>query len=92
MNTASPVRPVNSQLQPYQDHTAKELVTRKMCFDIGIVTCGPNEALVISGMCQVSGNHYNQDNTLLVIFPIVSMIKKTTDYFCSFDRIFKILP
>ena len=24
-----------------------------MCFDIGIVTCGPNEALVISGMCQV---------------------------------------
>ena len=25
-----------------------------MCFDIGIVTCGPNEALVISGMCQVN--------------------------------------
>ena len=24
-----------------------------MCFEIGIVTCGPNEALVISGMCQV---------------------------------------
>ena len=24
-----------------------------MCFDVGIVTCGPNEALVISGMCQV---------------------------------------
>jgi len=23
-----------------------------MCFEIGIVTCGPNEALVISGMCQ----------------------------------------
>ena len=23
-----------------------------MCFDIGIVTCGPNEALVISGMFQ----------------------------------------
>ena len=22
----------------------------KMCFDIGIVTCGPNEALVVSGM------------------------------------------
>ena len=21
-----------------------------MCFDIGIVTCGPNEALVVSGM------------------------------------------
>ena len=23
-----------------------------MCFDLGIVTCGPNEALVISGMFQ----------------------------------------
>jgi len=23
-----------------------------MCFEIGIVTCGPNEALVISGLCQ----------------------------------------
>ena len=23
-----------------------------MCFDMGIVTCGPNEALVISGMFQ----------------------------------------
>ena len=22
----------------------------KMCFDIGIVTCGPNESLVVSGM------------------------------------------
>merc|ERR1712038_1221679 len=27
-------------------------VNNKMCFDIGIVTCGPNEALVISGMFQ----------------------------------------
>ena len=27
-----------------------ELLT--MCFDIGIVTCGPNEALIISGMFQ----------------------------------------
>merc|ERR1711970_1401230 len=26
--------------------------TWRMCFDIGIVTCGPNEALVISGMFQ----------------------------------------
>ena len=26
----------------------------KMCFDIGIAVCGPNEALVISGMCYVS--------------------------------------
>ena len=26
----------------------------RMCIDIGIVTCGPNEALVISGMFQVS--------------------------------------
>ena len=25
-----------------------------MCFDIGIVTCGPNEALVISGVCYGS--------------------------------------
>ena len=25
-----------------------------MCFDIGIVVCGPNEALVVSGMFQVS--------------------------------------
>ena len=25
-----------------------------MCFDIGIVVCGPNEALVISGMFQVN--------------------------------------
>ena len=24
-----------------------------MCFDIGIAVCGPNEALVISGMFQV---------------------------------------
>ena len=24
-----------------------------MCFDIGIVVCGPNEALVVSGMFQV---------------------------------------
>jgi hypothetical protein len=24
-----------------------------MCFDIGVVVCGPNEALVISGMFQV---------------------------------------
>ena len=43
-----------SATAPYQDHTAKEIVARKMCFDIGIVTCGPNEALVISGMCQVN--------------------------------------
>merc|ERR1712180_98285 len=27
-------------------------VDNKMCFDIGIATCGPNEALVISGMFQ----------------------------------------
>ena len=26
----------------------------EMCFDVGIVVCGPNEALVISGMCYVS--------------------------------------
>ena len=25
-----------------------------MCFDIGVVVCGPNEALVISGMFQAS--------------------------------------
>ena len=25
----------------------------RMCFNIGIVVCGPNEALVISGMFQV---------------------------------------
>ena len=30
-----------------------------MCFDVGIAVCGPNEALVISGMCYVSiaANH-----------------------------------
>ena len=26
-----------------------------MCFDIGIEVCGPNEALVISGLFYVSG-------------------------------------
>ena len=26
------------------------LTSAKMCFDIGVVTCGPNEALIISGV------------------------------------------
>jgi len=29
-----------------------------MCFDIGIVTCGPNEALIISGMFQGEGGTF----------------------------------
>merc|ERR1711936_1455993 len=32
--------------------TSKLDSSDKMCFEIGIVTCGPNEVLVISGMCQ----------------------------------------
>merc|ERR1711970_513950 len=32
--------------------------TWRMCFDIGIVTCGPNEALVISGMFQGEGGTF----------------------------------
>merc|ERR1711915_652276 len=31
------------------------LVRRRMCFNVGIITCGPNEALVISGMFQGNG-------------------------------------
>merc|ERR1712215_358581 len=31
------------------------LATRRMCFNVGIITCGPNEALVISGMFQGNG-------------------------------------
>merc|ERR1712062_300130 len=32
--------------------TSKLDSSDKMCFEIGIVTCGPNEVLMISGMCQ----------------------------------------
>jgi len=32
--------------------TQEDFFILQMCFDIGIVTCGPNEALVISGMFQ----------------------------------------
>merc|ERR1712244_213786 len=71
----SPVRPVNSQLQPYQDHTGKELVTRKMCFDIGIVTCGPNEALVISGMCQGGKPSFITGGRALV-FPCIQTVQR----------------
>ena len=32
-----------------------------MCFDIGIVVCGPNEALVVSGMFQVKTTNRQTD-------------------------------
>ena len=40
-----------------------------MCFDIGIVTCGPNEALVISGFCQGGGPSYIHGGGRAFVFP-----------------------
>ena len=35
-----------------------------MCFDIGIVVCGPNEALVVSGMFQVYETNKQKETAL----------------------------
>ena len=40
-----------------------------MCLDIGIVTCGPNEALVISGFCQGGGPSYIHGGGRAFVFP-----------------------
>ena len=46
-----------------------------MCFDIGIVTCGPNEALVISGVCYGS-----QPLTIVggraIVFPCIQKVQR----------------
>ena len=46
-----------------------------MCFDIGIVTCGPNEALVISGMC-----HGNTPSTIVggraIVIPCIQRVQR----------------
>ena len=39
-----------------------------MCFDIGIEVCGPNEALVISGLFYVSGGSDPVTYTVLIPF------------------------
>ena len=46
-----------------------------MCFDIGVVTCGPNEALVISGVC------YGTKPCLIVggraiVFPCIQRVQR----------------
>jgi len=46
-----------------------------MCFDIGIVTCGPNEALVISGVC-----HGNTPNAIVggraIVVPCLQRVQR----------------
>merc|ERR1712165_598335 len=54
------------QLQPTTDN---------MCFDIGIVTCGPNEALVISGMCQGGKSSFITGGRALV-FPCIQTVQR----------------
>jgi len=46
-----------------------------MCFDIGIVTCGPNEALVISGMCQGGKPSFITGGRALV-FPCIQTVQR----------------
>ena len=46
-----------------------------MCFDIGIVTCGPNEALVISGVCY--GSHPSiVVGGRAIVFPCIQQIQR----------------
>merc|ERR1712038_2181841 len=54
------------QLQPTTDN---------MCFDIGIVTCGPNEALVISGMGQGGKPNFITGGRALV-FPCIQTVQR----------------
>merc|ERR1711872_41498 len=46
-----------------------------MCFDIGIVTCGPNEALVISGMCQGGESNFITGGRAIV-FPCIQTVQR----------------
>merc|ERR1712168_385388 len=46
-----------------------------MCFDIGIVTCGPNEALVISGMCQGGVSNFITGGRAIV-FPCIQTVQR----------------
>jgi len=46
-----------------------------MCFDIGIVVCGPNEALVISGMCYGNAPKYIVGGRALVL-PCIQTIQR----------------
>lgn len=46
-----------------------------MCFDMGVVTCGPNEALVISGVC------YGENPSMIVggraiVFPCIQRVQR----------------
>ena len=46
-----------------------------MCFDIGVVTCGPNEALIISGVF-----YGNRPNMLVggraIVCPCIQMVQR----------------
>jgi len=46
-----------------------------MCFDVGIVTCGPNEALVISGMCQGGQPNFITGGRAIV-FPCIQTVQR----------------
>merc|ERR1711931_595087 len=46
-----------------------------MCFDIGIVTCGPNEALVISGMFQGGKSNFITGGRAIV-FPCIQTVQR----------------
>lgn len=49
----------------------------RMCFDIGVVVCGPNEALVISGMFQGSGPSYITGGRAIVC-PCIQTVQRIT--------------
>jgi len=48
-----------------------------MCFDIGVVVCGPNEALVISGMFQ-GGKPSFITGGRAIVFPCIQTINRIT--------------